>query len=73
MPHNHPPLCCCQLHPDDIRPYDLQPYESGQIHPLTRCPSCVEHGDLAQPQCWECHALVGRPHTDYCSQQGTVQ
>lgn len=67
MPHNHPPLCCCQPHPDDIRPYDGKPYESGQSHPLTRCPSCTEHGDLAE--CVSCHQLGDQPHTEYCQRE----
>ncbi len=70
MPHNHRPLCCCQLDPDDV---ECGALIGEHVHPLVRCPSCVEHGDLAQPQCDQCHELVGRPHTEYCTHTGTVQ
>lgn len=57
MPHNHPPRCCClrvALHAHRNDP---------------PCPSCPQHGELAQladNECPSCHQLPGRGHTDYC-------
>ena len=71
MPHNHPPRCCCQNDPRDIESGDLG---REALYPRIRCASCVEHGDLTEePRCPECQQHVGRPHTDYCLHDGTVQ
>lgn len=38
MPHNHPPRCCCETHLTDW----------GEVVIVTKCTSCVEHGELAE-------------------------
>lgn len=36
-PHNHPPRCCC-----------VWAREADSYEPVTYCPSCPEHGELAR-------------------------
>lgn len=67
MAHNHPPACCCKL-------ARVAPPDQPALAYVDRCPSCVEHGDLANPSCHNCHQLPGRPHTEYCPRgPGTVK
>lgn len=53
--HDHPPICCCGDEGDK----------------LGSCPACPDHGVLASSsnpvECPQCHAPIGRPHTDYCT------
>lgn len=83
--HNHPPHCCCPTTRYTGHHIAWQhEHSDGQVHTHPAeaecrepyCPSCVEHGDLANldssaaalaaHRCISCHTPDDQPHTDYC-------
>lgn len=72
MPHNHPPLCCCD-HLSRGRCTSCP--EHGDLATLTKAHDQLDGPPSLVPSyCPTCHQKAGRPHTEYCPNgPGTVQ